>query len=291
MPRINSHLVMHDGQGSLTVFVDGEMYIATTEHPLWREIRDKVEADDVSVVDMFSLEKPIQRKFEQLSDRVAINNGQVFFDGDIVNGAIVDNIVRFVNQGVDDWEPLVNFLDKIMANPNVHSREQLYDWLNHQSFSITPDGNFVAYKGVNKTEVDGMTHYHSVNHGRAVVDGVEHNGAIPNNVGSVVTMPRSEVEFNPGVGCSVGLHAGTYNYAKNWANGALLEVEIDPRDVVSVPTDCAAEKIRVCRYVVRNITETQRESVVYEGNRDEYEGSWDGITSDSDDDEYQDYGY
>lgn len=275
MPRINSHLVMHDGQGSLTVFLDGEMYIATTEHPRWDEIFAGVQRDDPSVIDLFNLEKPLQRKFAQLSDRVTIENGNVFFDGDAVHGAIVDNIIRFHEQEVDNWEPLVKFLDKVMSNPNQHSREQLYDWLLHQSFSISTEGNFVAYKGVNKEVDDQGTHYFSVNRGRAVVDGVEYNGAIPNDVGSVVTMPRSEVTFDPQQGCSKGLHAGTYEYATGWAQGALLEVEIDPRDVVSVPTDCEAQKVRVCRYKVLGITDQKREDVVYsapEGYSDTSDG-------------------
>lgn len=290
MSRITSYLAMVNGQGSITVFVDGEMYIATTEHPYWTEINELVAADDVSVTDLFNLEKPIQRKFEQLSDRVTVHNGNVFFDGDVLHGALVENIVRFVNDGVEDWKPLVKFLDKLMQNPNEHSREQLYAWLNHQSFSITEEGNFVAYKGVNADTVDGKVVYTSINHGRAVVDGVEHNGAIPNNIGSVVSMPRSEVQFNPGVGCSTGLHAGTYAYARDWANGALLEVEIDPRDVVSVPTDCDAQKVRVCRYKVLNITENQRDSVVYsEGHDPRSEEFSDGYSYE--DDGYDDYGY
>jgi len=52
------------------------------------------------------------------------------------------------------------------------------------------------------------------------------------------------------VGCHTGLHVGTYAYASNFGQGALLEVQVNPRDVVSVPTDCSAAKMRTCRYVV-----------------------------------------
>jgi hypothetical protein len=45
---------------------------------------------------------------------------------------------------------------------------------------------------------------------------------------------------------------GTYDYAKRYANGALLKVHVNPRDVVSVPTG-EGEKVRVCRYVVEDI--------------------------------------
>jgi mRNA-degrading endonuclease RelE of RelBE toxin-antitoxin system len=58
------------------------------------------------------------------------------------------------------------------------------------------------------------------------------------------------VAFDPSTGCASGLHAGTYEYAKMYASGALLKVVINPRDVVSVPTDSDAQKLRVSRYRV-----------------------------------------
>lgn len=35
----------------------------------------------------------------------------------------------------------------------------------------------------------------------------------------------------------------------------MLEVVINPRDVVSVPHDCSAQKLRTCRYVVTGVTD------------------------------------
>ena len=80
-------------------------------------------------------------------------------------------------------------------------------------------------------------------------------------------MPRGDVEHDPGVGCHVGLHAGTWDYASSFAQGAVLTVEINPRDVVSVPTDCQDQKMRVCRYTVTGITEQELGSFV----ADEYD--------------------
>jgi hypothetical protein len=56
-------------------------------------------------------------------------------------------------------------------------------------------------------------------------------------------------------GCSVGLHVGTYDYASNFTLN-VLEVHVNPRDVVSVPTDSNWAKVRCCRYVV--IKEVER---------------------------------
>ena len=61
----------------------------------------------------------------------------------------------------------------------------------------------------------------------------------------IIEIARSYVNHDPSQGCSTGLHVGTYAYAKGYARSALLEVHVNPRDVVSVPTDCDAQKVRV----------------------------------------------
>jgi hypothetical protein len=235
----------------VTVVVDGEPFVARDDHPNYAEIVRLAALGDESVVDLFDLSVVIARKFEQVSDRVSIRDGRVYLDGDEneVHSALNEQIVEFHKAGVD-FMPLVNFYDKIEQNPNPDSREQLYAWLKAHKFTITPEGDLLGYKGVRKT-ADGK--YQSINHGRAIVNGEEFTGAIPNNPGDVVTMPRSEVEHNPSSGCSRGLHVGTWNYASDFAQGEVLEVVVNPRDVVSVPHDCNAQKLRTCRYVVGGV--------------------------------------
>jgi hypothetical protein len=95
------------------------------------------------------------------------------------------------------------------------------------------------------------THFKSDHAGHGFSDGVEYKSAnIPNNIGSIVEMPRSEVRDDPHQDCSVGLHVATLNFAKGYMGGGkLLKLVVNPRDVVSVPHRDAA-KVRVCRYRV-----------------------------------------
>jgi hypothetical protein len=235
----------------VTVIVNGEPHSASNTHPNYKAILQKAIDGDESVVDLFDVSIKVAKKFENLSERVSVHGGRVFFDGEEVDTALTRQIVKFLEIDAD-FSPLVNFYEKLAQNPNPHSREQLYTWLNAHDFTITPEGDLLGYKGVKKLE-DGK--YESVNHGRAIVNDQEYNGAIPNNIGDTVTMPRGDVEFNPGVGCSTGLHVGTWDYASGWAKGAVLEVRVNPRDVVSVPTDCGGQKLRTCRYVVTGVTD------------------------------------
>jgi len=239
---------------NLTAFIDGQMYSATDSHPNFERIESMCRQGDESVVALFDISHTAQERFRRLSERVSISNGKIYFDGEEVDNALTQQVVRFINDGVEDFEPLILFFEKVQTNPNPHSREQLYRWLADRDFTINHDGNILAYKGVEKTATG---EYQSISRGTATVNGEVKTGAIPNPIGAVVEMPRSSVQHDPSVGCHTGLHAGTWNYASGFAQGAVLTVEINPRDVVSVPTDCDDQKMRVCRYTVVEVVDQQ----------------------------------
>jgi len=260
------------GRRTITVFTD-KLYVADDTHPRFDDIVAGVIANDENVLPLFDLADMVGRKFENISERVSVSNGHVFFDGDLVNGSITKQIIRFLNEKVEDWKPLVAFFEKVQSNPNEHSREQLYDWLQAHNFTITTSGDIVGYKGVNKKEDGTLISGYS---GHAIVDGTYIKGHIPNVIGSVIEMPRGDVAHDPSEACSTGLHVGTYEYAHDYANGAMLKVHINPRDVVSVPTDAQGEKVRVCRYRVVEIIDAP-ETVALE---DDYEDAWDETEED-----------
>jgi hypothetical protein len=247
-------LVGTEDGSNLTVFVQGSApLVAHSTHPNYERILEGVLAGDESVLPLFDITQLAGQKFERLSERVTVANGHIYFDGDEVHDVIGEHIVRFIEAG-EDFQPLVNFLENLYQNPNEHSREQLYRWLDARDFTITEDGLIVGYKGVAVAEDGG---YVSINRGRAIVDGEVREGAIPNDIGAIIEMPRTEVTHDPAIGCHQGLHVGTYDYANNFGQGALLEVHVNPRDVVSVPTDSGDSKMRVCRYEVIDTIEQE----------------------------------
>ncbi|QIN94105.1 RIIB lysis inhibitor [Streptomyces phage Wakanda] len=252
---VKYNLVGNGDEANITVVVGGEMYVATGTHANFDSILDKARAGDTSVVDLFDISKTAEKRFERLSERVTVANGRIYFDGEEVDNALTTQVLRFIDSGVEDFGPLVAFFEKVMTNPNEHSREQLYRWLQRYEFTITDEGDFIAYKGVRTVEDEHK--YESISRGKAISNGVEFDGAIPNPLGAVVEMPRGKVQHDPSVGCHTGLHAGTWSYASGFAQGAVLTVVINPRDVVSVPTDCEDQKLRVCRYTVQEVTEVK----------------------------------
>jgi len=244
------NIVSTEAGSTITLFEGGQMFIADQSHANYQAIVAAVTAGEPAG-HLFDVAKFVEQKFTKLSDRVSVKGNTVYFDNDPVKSTLTDQILDFLSADLD-VAPLLKFWEKIAANPNEHSREQLFNWLEGSNFTIDTDGDIVAYKGVR-----GTGPFTSINHGTAIVNGVVHEGAIPQDIGDIVEMPRSKVQHDPNTGCSTGLHAGTYGYASGFGYGKVLTVKINPADVVSVPTDCSAAKMRVCRYKVVGETDAE----------------------------------
>lgn len=238
---MSQYQVIESEQGkSVSAVVNGRLMAANGDHPNFDRIIEGLRNGE-DVEELFDLSATAARKFDKLSERVSVANGQVYLDNEVVDSALSSLIARFIRDG-HDFQPLVNFFEKVQANPVEHSREQLFSWLRERDFTITSDGDFIAYKGLRSD----LTSVHS---GPGIVNGQETKGNLDNSPGNVIEMARSKVQFDPSVGCASGLHAGTWEYASSFGH-RVVEVSVNPRDVVSVPTDCAAQKIRTCRYTV-----------------------------------------
>lgn len=182
------------------------------------------------------------RKIEEYSEGAIIvdhDTGTVLIDGVEVHDSITDRIVGFCQKNVS-YLPLLAFWRNIQENPSYESKKHLFLFLEANKMPITDDGCFLAYKKV------------KYDHDRNLVDC--HSGTFCNNIGSVITMDRNMVNPDRQTTCSTGLHVAAYDYAQNSYSGhVLLEVKVNPRDVVAVPSDYSNQKMRVCRYEVMSI--------------------------------------
>lgn len=262
------NLVETEGQQILTVLTEsGELVTLTPlTHDTFDDVLDAVRNNE-SIEHLLSRESAAVERFEALSDRVSIANGVVYFDGDAQDDVLATNIIRALDEDAD-FMALVNFMEKIATNPSERSRSQLYDWLRAQDASINSNGNVVTYKSVDR---DGSG-YKSISSGTAYVNGQRQTGRIKQYVGDEVSMPRAEVDNNGDVACSYGLHAGAWSYASTFSGEVVLEVEINPRDFVSVPHDHDHAKARVSKYrVVREIDKPHSEFVSTYDYEDDFE--------------------
>ena len=251
-------------KGGTVTFENGDSFPFSSDHPKYDDILAALVAgaDQKTVFALVSPFDSIFLNFTQITDRVSRKGMNLFFDGDPLNNGIASEIIKTMDaegfQNGTTWPSYVAFLERLMTNPSEESRGHLYQYVKSHGLVITDTGMLVLYKGVHTTDVADV--YESSNSGYGLVeDGsgtiTEYkNARLPNAVGYVVTIPRGMVDTNRGVYCSTGLHAGTYDYASSFAP-VLLTVLVDPRDVVSVPSDHSNAKVRLSRYEVLEVNE------------------------------------
>jgi len=160
-----------------------------------------------------------------------VEDGVVWYDELRVPSILSERLIQFIDAKIDT-ESFKKFIINLMKNPTKSSRDSLYTFLEKNHVPLTEDGHFIAYKGVSKGFKD------------------KHTGNYDNSVGKVVSMPRNEVDPNINNTCSTGLHVAAWDYAAHTYGGTTIEVKVSPTDVVAVPTDYNAQKMRVCKYKV-----------------------------------------
>ena len=241
---------------SLTVVIDGKAHTMSNEHPAWLQAKEALAQEEWErLADLFNVAKAVEDYLDE-DARIEVKDGALLFEGEVVHNVVVDKVLKFMSEGAP-FKPLIKFLGKLMDNPSRRAVNELYTFLEHKNMPITPEGNFLAYKGV----TDDFKDFH--------------RGKFSNKVGDVLEMTRNRVCDDAAIGCSHGFHAGSYEYAKGYASrgGNLMVVEIDPADVVSVPNDCDCQKLRTAKYKVVGHYETVEAPPMEDGYNDDYSDS------------------
>jgi len=162
-------------------------------------------------------------------------NGVIKVEGSIVD-PVIQKYIKIFEKGNLSIDPLVNLAKKIQLNESSWVREQLSRFLRDNTVPITPDGCFIGYKGVKRSE-EGLVDCYS--------------GTFCHDIGTVVRMDRADVNSDPRRSCEAGLHVAAHGYVKDCYNdNTHIAVKVDPIDVVSVPYDYDNQKMRTCGYEV-----------------------------------------
>lgn len=266
-------LVGNQETGTLVVMLDGELTSVSPAHVHFGKILTYLQdggTDATHVRELLDARTSVVREMEQLSERVAFARDQITFDGEVIETALTRHILRLLREGhKTKTAPAVHFMEQLAQNPSHLSRIHLWTWVADRDFTLTPDGQIIGYKAVQDTD-DNL----SITFGRneVTVDNTVHTGYIPNPLGAVVAIPRNEVDPHREHACSAGLHVGTWDYAAHDFGGLdrkVLTVSVNPRDVVAVPRDCQARKMRVCRYTVLDVVRVPYDTAL--ASLDEFE--------------------
>ena len=255
-----------DGQGHWTVTLNGQPHLFDPSHPHYTSLIQCVHAGDADeFVNLLNTGLQVENwshgDFE-------FAEGILLFEGEQVAKDPTNRIVECMQQGFPH-EFMLNYLTNLYDNVSERAVQESYKWSSHKGLPITEDGMLVGYKGVRTYAGETIQGKNGEIKEGDLVD-IYTGNSFRNNVGDTASMKRRQVCDDHTQGCDSGLHVGTYDYACNWAGntGVVVLVKFNPKDIVSVPSDCNCEKMRVSSYEVISVAREQLEEAVY--TEDEY---------------------
>ncbi len=230
---------------ALTVMVTGRKapFTISRDHKMFPEILKAVQAgDEKALLGLIDIASAVQKHTQ---GKVAVKNGQVYYNNEVIHNVVAERILSMVAEGID-FKFMAKFLENLMQNPSYSARQELYLFMENGNMPITDDGRFLAFKWVTDDYLDC------------------HSRTVDNHPGQKPKMDRGAVDDKRENTCSTGYHVCTHAYTK--FGERLMIVAVNPRDVVSVPVDYNNAKMRCCEY-----------EVLYEVSPDEYQRMDGGI--------------
>lgn len=237
--------MFNSGNGFITAVIDGKLHNIGKEHKSYNLLLKAFQEDDADDFVAY-LKDNLTPCVKKLNDDIVgvnltISNGIVTLNKNGVsfnlNSELSSKIVSAVNSGASTKKAIIKLFENMLLNDSTISVVEGFDFLQHKNLPITEDGCFLAYKCVTHDYLD------------------KHSKTIVNTPGTVVKVERLNVDDDRRKECSYGLHVGCLEYSgpNGWFHSSgdkVVIVKVNPKDIVSVPLDHNATKMRVCEYVV-----------------------------------------
>lgn len=236
--RVNWFITDHN----VTVNYGGQTHIVKRTDPLADHLISAIKENRLDdVPNLVSVAQALENKSK---GNVLVKDGDLLVKGVKVPAELACKIQKFVDEGLP-YQPLIKFAENLQDNPSFRAVNELFQFLEKNDHPFTETGNFIAYKRVRGDFKD------------------IHSGTFDNTVGTVVSVPRNQVDEDSNRTCSHGLHVANWHYAHTQfassdpATDIMLEVEVNPADVVAIPGDYNQSKMRVCSYKVLGVVKTE----------------------------------
>ena len=228
------------------VFDNGNpVTVPASDTKRFNRIKELIKSDNLE--DLLFLVDKAAGIDQRTEGKFSVVDGTIVIDGEELPEALSNKLLELVESDQDTIS-LEKFWNNLKQNPTESSRKDLFAFLLANNVPITRDGCFITYKKVREDYWDSHT-------------GRTHQ----NKPGMTVSMPRDQVDSNRHNTCSSGLHVAAFEYATGFSGTRLLEVKVNPRDVVAVPPDYNEQKMRVCKYQVLRETTTKYVEPLYNG--------------------------
>jgi hypothetical protein len=232
------------GRASISIMIDGEFNTvdksALNYEALKVELQKPEGERDIAAIKALISTKKMIEAFSYGKVKIT-EDEQVIYDGEPISNYLAARMLQIMNEGYD-VTPFAKFMERVYANPQPYTRDELYEWLEAADLPIMSDGRFIAFKKVRKDYKDC------------------HSGMFDNSVGQVLVMERTSCDPNRNQDCSTGFHFCSAGYLTHFRGDRVMVLAIDPADVTAIPRDYNRTKGRTCRYEVIGELDSQSEA-------------------------------
>jgi hypothetical protein len=229
-------------QNAITLIIQNRNYRVEKSDSRYATIIKNLGGSDEELLNILENRKV---KDDAVKAGFIITDSSVTYKGEKLPDVLARKIRNIYNEGL----PLAlfeKFWENLNQNPDNTVLEQLYDFLSYRELPLTSDGHFLAYKGVQSDYYSVMGNTETIVESGSVDSG----GHILNSIGAKIKIKRNRMTTNRSVSCdALSCHCGSLDYARGWGSRMVI-VKVNPKDVVSVPTDCNCQKLRMCEYQV-----------------------------------------
>lgn len=245
--KTSTNITITSPEGTPQTFSLEHTYINEILELLVKSGTGEVSDDDAyeAIMDLVKPRNKFVRKLVSIGTEISLNDDgqlQCYIDGEAIDidPSLLQEIIELYDSN-GDIVPFLCFIRKLSRNPRKEVADEIWGFMKVCGMTLTPDGDFIAYKNVN-------------NNFTSIYD-----NATDNSPGTVVSMRRSAVQHDPTVTCSKGLHFAAWGYLQHYSNGGkTVLLKISPEDVVSIPTDYNNMKGRACKYqVLREVSQPE----------------------------------
>lgn len=244
---------------NITIVIDSQPHTISKTHITYPQVLAAIKAGDWQLVKEIVDPVKVVLKFGQ--GNVTIEGETLYWKNKVLHSSLATRMISMLQEGFS-IEPMVLFMENLFSNPSHRAVSELYSFLEKNNLPITPDGHFLAYKRVRENYFDCYT------------------GTMDNSVGKIVEMERNAVDDDKDRTCSTGLHFCSHSYLGHFGGDRVVIVKINPRDVVSIPSDYNDAKGRACRYEVIGEVENNPDDGV-EFNRSVQSNAWSAMADDA----------
>ncbi len=237
-----AHFIVSDS-GTINLVLGNKPYTITKSHVNYQRIRQNLK-DDVLLATLVD----VPRTVKTLSGgAVELKDDTVYYKGNALHTSLTKRIVDYSREGLP-YDGMLLFLENLMKNPSSRAVKESFEFLEKAGLPITQRGTFIAYKAVR-----GDYYSKTAGSTKLVKGIVNAEGRIYNAVNQEIECERIDVDDDRNRTCSWGLHVGASEYSLGYfysEGDHVVIVEVNPKDIVSVPADHSGAKCRVCAYKV-----------------------------------------